>query len=91
VNRPSRFDKIVKIGMPNEEARKMYLMDKIGTTEINGIDLIKATHDFSVAHLRELIVGIKCLDNSPQEVLSRLSSMKKKPKSSDTGYAVGLQ
>jgi len=91
VNRPSRFDKIVKIGMPNEEARKMYLMDKIGTTQIDGIDLIKSTHDFSIAHLRELIVGIKCLGNSPQEVISRLSSMKKKPKSSDTGHTLGLQ
>lgn len=85
-NRPSRFDRIEKIDMPSDEARSMFLNAKIGTTmSPDGVDLVVETKGFSIAHMRELIVGIYCLGNSTASVLKRLKFMKQKPKSEDAG------
>lgn len=90
-NRPSRFDRIEKIDMPNEEARRMYLMAKASTTMApDGTDLVKETEGMSIAHLRELIVGIWCQGSNPQTVLKRLKKMKTKPNSSSSGGSIGL-
>jgi hypothetical protein len=85
-NRPSRFDRIVKIGMPGDAARAMYLKSKIGTTTAeDGTDLVKETKGMSIAHLRELIVGIYCQGNEPKKVLERLKKMQVTPRSSESG------
>ncbi len=84
-NRPSRFDRIEKIGMPSAESRAIYLKAKVGTTiSPDGVDLIENTSGFSIAHLRELIIGVWCLDSPTLEVLKRLKKMAVKP-SSETG------
>jgi hypothetical protein len=81
-NRPSRFDRIEKIDMPTDLARKMYLESKVGTTiSPDGTDLIEETKGMSIAHLRELIVGVWCQGNATAEVLSRLKKMKVRPNS----------
>ncbi len=83
-NRPSRFDRIEKIDMPTDEARAMFLNAKVGTTvSPDGVDLVAETKGFSIAHMRELIVGIYCLGNTAASVLKRLKFMKQKPKSED--------
>jgi hypothetical protein len=89
-NRPSRFDRIEKIDMPSDEARKIYLEAKGCESVIDGVDLIAETKGMSIAHLRELIVGIWCLGNKPAEVLSRLKKMKTKPNSAHSGQPMGL-
>lgn len=92
-NRPSRFDRIEKIDMPSDVARAMYLEHKIKTTVApDGTDLVAESKGFSIAHLRELIVGIYCLGNAPKDVLTRLKKMRTKPKSSeaDAGTKVGF-
>lgn len=97
-NRPSRFDRIIKIDMPNDAARAMYLKHKTKTAENpegttlapDGTDLVSASKGYSIAHLRELIIGIYCLGNKPANVIKRLDSMKKVPKSGLTGSGMGL-
>jgi hypothetical protein len=89
-NRPSRFDRIEKIDMPSDEARKIYLEAKGCETVVGGVDLVAETKGLSIAHLRELIVGIWCLGNTPSEVLSRLKRMKVKPNSAHSGLSMGL-
>lgn len=91
INRPSRFDRIVKIDMPNLEARKLYLTNKIQTHMHNGVDLAAETEGLSIAHLKELIVGVFCQQNSLQETLQRLKKMKYVPKSSDSGITMGIK
>ena len=74
VNRPSRFDRIVMIGMPNREARKLYLESrKIPSAEVD--QWVDLTDDFSIAHMKELIVGVKCLGQPLAEVAERLRKM----------------
>lgn len=80
VNRPSRFDRLVEIGMPNEEARKIYFTTKTGThtfTDKDGKfhDLAALTKGMSLAHLREVIASVYCLDIGVYETIERLKKM----------------
>lgn len=95
INRPSRLDKIVKIGYPSEEARRIYIENKIEKSiiEENGvvIDLAKKTEGFTFAHLRDLIVSIFCLGMKVDKTIERLKAMKFTPKDEDdTGRKMGI-
>jgi AAA+ superfamily predicted ATPase len=83
INRPSRFDERILIDMPNEAARGKYLAhitkDEAMSPDMLS-DWVKATEGFSVAHLRELVVAVFCLNQPFSEVLERLSKMQYQPK-----------
>lgn len=88
VNRPSRFDRVERIDMPNAEARAIYLKARAGTTTApDGTDLVAATEGMSIAHLRELVVAIWCFEQPAKEVLARLIAMEKVPSSAKTDKA----
>lgn len=90
VNRPSRFDRIVKIGMPNAQARKMYLESRGIDAEIDIDAWVAATDGFSIAHLKELIVGVCCYGNSFKSEVDRLRRMFTRPNSSTGEKAIGF-
>jgi len=98
VNRPSRFDVVRQIGMPSAEARRLYLSTMNKRLRNNKAELeewVEASHDFSIAHLKEMIVAVEALDQSVEEVLERLNKMKDRPSSdddyeSDFGFTGGL-
>jgi hypothetical protein len=87
INRPSRFDRRVYVGMPEDAARKAYLNEATR----NGLDgktlnkWVLDTEDFSIAHLRELVASVYCLDHDYEEVLKRLKEMAKRPEG-ETGF-----
>lgn len=83
-NRPSRFDKVIKIDMPNADARKMYLESRnldLSEKELNR--WVIETDGFSIAHLKELIISVVCLGNDFNQEVKRLSEMGKTPSSED--------
>jgi hypothetical protein len=80
-NRPSRFDRIVKIGMPNAAAREVYIRSRLDAIEKDGVNLVDATDGLSIAHIKELIISVYCQGNAVKETLDRLSKMKVLPKS----------
>jgi SpoVK/Ycf46/Vps4 family AAA+-type ATPase len=89
VNRPSRFDEVTYIGMPNAKCREVFLKSKnsrLAEAE-NAEELqtwVEESEGFSVAHLKELIVSVECLGNSLHDSLDRLKSMgAKQPSSSN--------
>lgn len=90
INRPSRFDRIVKIGMPNDDARRIYLQSKLETTEMEGVDLVKATDGFSIAHIKELIISVCCQEVGVNETLDRLRGMKKRTASDSELSPIGI-
>ena len=77
INRPSRFDRRIYVGMPGDEARRVYLEK----TTKNGLDLgtlrqwVSDTDGMSIAHLRELVAAVYCLDQPYNDVLERLRAM----------------
>lgn len=77
VNRPSRFDERIEIGMPGREARLHYL--KHTATDDRIEQWADDTDGMSIAHLRELVAAVYCLGSPYAEVLDRLRSMTKRP------------
>jgi SpoVK/Ycf46/Vps4 family AAA+-type ATPase len=78
VNRPSRFDEIIYIGMPTPAAREVYLLAKNPSLRKDTKEIKKwvdATDGWSIAHMRELIVAVECLDNEFDETVERLVAM----------------
>ena len=85
VDRPSRFDTIRRIGMPTAAARRAFLAAKEPSLQEDDlIEWVRQTEGFSIAHLRELIILVKCFDRPLCAAIERLESMRTtKPKSTD--------
>jgi hypothetical protein len=84
VNRPSRFDERILVGMPSADARRIYLRKVTG--EMSDQELGKwvgDTDQLSIAHLRELAAAVLCLGQDYQKVIARLRSMRYRPKEKD--------
>lgn len=79
INRPSRFDRRYKIGYPTPEARKMYLEHLFKKDDAVKHDLdkwVEDTDEMSIAHLKELFVGVVILENSYEESIELLRQMR---------------
>lgn len=84
VDRPSRFDTIRYIGMPSAAARRLYLKTKEpGLTDEDLEIWVKESAGFSVAHLKEMIVAVKCFGQPLHEVVARLEEMQSRKPTSD--------
>ena len=98
VNRPSRFDERIRVGMPSAATRLAYLQQAVKPEIITDEQLtqwVADTDGFSIAHLRELIASVFCLDQQYAEVLQRLRAMTRRPKGKDleegfAGQSMGL-
>lgn len=78
VNRPSRFDVVKKIGMPDRGARKVYLLAKSDTVRKSSQKLerwLDETEGFSVAHLKELIISVEVFQRDFECSVLRLRTM----------------
>lgn len=102
VNRPSRFDLVKKVPMPSPEARRAYLLnrepelanitrtieDENSIQTMSEIDYwVKNTDNFSVAHLKEVVLGVKCFGKPLEEVIKRMKKMMSDRPSSNGGDA----
>ncbi|HVI40397.1 MAG TPA: AAA family ATPase [Anaerovoracaceae bacterium] len=77
INRPSRFDRRMHVGMPNAAARRVYLEKTTnnGLTPEQLDQWVNDTVDLSIAHLRELVAAVYCLDQPYDDVIDRLRAM----------------
>lgn len=84
VDRPSRFDTIMRVGMPSAHAREVYFKAKEPSLDAETVARwVKRTEDYSIAHLREVIIAVKCFDQSEDEVFKRLDDMRSQRIESD--------
>jgi hypothetical protein len=83
VNRPSRFDERIKIGMPSAATRLAYLQKTCGGAEYPLGRWVADTDGLSIAHLRELVVAVICLEQPYDTVIERLRAMEIRPKDDD--------
>lgn len=94
VNRPSRFDEIIKIDMPSAEARSVYFRARLNKMELSDaklVEWVKDTEGLSIAHLKEIVVAVYCLGREYPETLRRLKAMRNALKSSsgrESGFKV---
>ncbi len=78
-DRPSRFDVIVPVPMPGAKARALFIMSKeksLSHEEV--IDWTERSVGFSYAHLKELIISVKCLGNDIEFTIDRLRNMQRR-------------
>jgi len=92
INRPSRFDEVVKIGMPSSSMRMKYmkhiLKDEADKYPIE--EWVEDTDGLSIAHVKELVIAVAFLGRGYQSTISRLKSMRITPKSSRLGLPPGF-
>lgn len=93
IARPRRFDRILFVGCPSAEVRKTYLEQRLKITNGDLNKWVEQTEGLSFAALAELVISVKCLDNSFEETLQRLREQNKAAadsakylKSSDVGF-----
>ena len=91
LNRPSRFDERLYIGMPSAESRLVYLhkiVERSGE-QVDEAELMRwrdDTEGLSVAHLRELAAALICLKEPYASVIERLRALTERP-SAPQGFA----
>lgn len=84
VDRPSRFDTIMRVGMPSPQARRVYFKAKEPSLDAETLERwVRRTEDYSIAHLREVIIAIKCFDQEEGAVFDRLDQMRSQKIESD--------
>lgn len=79
VDRPSRFDFVVPIPMPSAKARASFLKQKEKSLTNEEIyEWVVKTENYSIAHLKELIIANRCYGHSLDDAISRLNKMKER-------------
>lgn len=77
IDRPSRFDTIMKVGMPSDQARSVYFRAKEPDLPLETIERwVEKTEGYSVAHLREVCIATQCFNQPEEAVFSRLDKMR---------------
>ena len=73
-NRPGRLSDVIYIGMPSAEARRLYLDTQL--KEKKDIDwIVENTEDFSLDHLKSLVLGVYFEKKDLQEEVKRLRNL----------------
>jgi len=79
-NRPSRFDRKVEVGLPNDEVRKFYLENKLKPQDLKEQNIdkwVKDTKGMSFSHLKELLVSVVVMGNDYNKTINILKQMNK--------------
>lgn len=79
IDRPSRFDTIIKVSMPDKNTRRCFIELKHPNIKNIDIDLwIEKTENLSISHIKELIIGTYCYNESFDDVLDKLLKMRER-------------
>ncbi len=89
-DRPSRIDRLVEVGKPNETVRLKYLL-AVGVAEEPARDLAKRTEGLSIAQLKEIVVAVICLEQPLGPVLERLKVADMSPLNGGSDDLLGFQ
>jgi len=83
-DRPSRFDLVTEVPMPSAKARAAYIKIKEPDMAAEEIaEWVEKTENYSVAHLKEVIISVKVWKRTLQAALDRLNGMRKREASSE--------
>lgn len=90
-NRPGRFDLKRRISLPSDEVRLHFLKSKLSVEQQKNYNLQKWVDDsknFSLAHLKELIVSVAIMNQDYEKTICSLKAMSEKD-SLDDNYQIG--
>jgi SpoVK/Ycf46/Vps4 family AAA+-type ATPase len=93
VARPRRFDRVLKIGMPSAEVRKMYFQKKLKVSDEELEKWVGATDGFSFAACAELVISVCCFEkpfDNAVNILREMMDAKHTSHDYDTENGVGF-
>lgn len=79
-DRPSRFDRVIGIGLPSAKMREIYLRHLFKNAKQNARVVkqwVKDTKGLTFPHLQELFLGVYLYDQSYKDALDRVKNMSK--------------
>lgn len=85
VSRPRRFDRVIKVDVPNEAIRREFLAAQLPKLKKKQLDeLVRETDTLSLAALSEMIISVYCLGNKVDDTIAILKALANgKPSSED--------
>lgn len=83
IARPRRFDRVIRVGMPEKRVRSLYFFKKLKIEKAELDKWVEATDGFSFASMAELVISVKCLGRSFEESVEILRDLMETKKSSD--------
>lgn len=87
-NRPGRFNDVVKIGMPNADARRVYLSTKLKKHDLVE-KIVAMTEGFSIDHMKALVQSVFLEKKDLEKEVLRLQKLFIAPKD-DQGALKGV-
>jgi AAA+ superfamily predicted ATPase len=73
LNRPSRFDVVIQVGMPSEAARRYYITNVVNNLLIDVDELVAATDGLTFAQIKEAIILIQIFDHTIEQAIYKLT------------------
>lgn len=85
VSRPRRFDRVIKVDVPNEAIRREFLAAQLPKLKKKELDsLVVRTEKLSLAALSEMIISVYCLGNDLSSTIEILTALAQgRPSSED--------
>lgn len=95
INRPRRFDRVIRVDKPNDSIRKQYIETKLALLgEVNEervIQIIEATKGLSFSALTEFIISTEIMDIPLEEATQIIRKLEKnKPSSTEDKGRMGF-
>lgn len=76
INRPSRFDMLIKIDMPSEEARRAYILHILKDNLLIDIDkYVAATDGMSIAAIKEVLILTQIFERDLDAAVDKVNSV----------------
>lgn len=76
LNRPSRFDVLMRVGMAGAEARRYYIEQVVTNLLVDIDELVTATKGLSIAQIKEAIILIQIFEHSIEEAIDKITTFK---------------
>lgn len=90
IRRPRRFDRVIKVGMPEENVRRAYFARKLASVPENpGVqaldieELVRLSKGLSFAAMAEIIISVRCLGLDLYETVTTMREMQDTTPTSD--------
>jgi hypothetical protein len=89
-NRPSRFDRRIEIEPPEEETRRLFFASLSKETTPEWEEWARRTVGLTFAHMKELFIAVKILDNDFDDTLANLHAMAEDGEDAEPAECIGL-
>lgn len=88
--RPGRFSSVIKVDFPSSEARKAYLVNKLGENFDQLTSWVEKTSGLSIDELKEMIQSVIILKNNFDVTLQRIKDTKNIEEDSESNPSLSL-